>query len=112
MTRITGERRRWADLDELLAFLRRQLWTAPGSAADARLLAAVGDLAVVDPDGSVSLPGRRPSTSASWSGVPSILVDATTGRIDTRSRHPPDPRIRRRRPSAGPLANRLLPADV
>jgi hypothetical protein len=57
---ITGERRRWADLDELLGFLRRQLWTAPGSAADARLLAVVGDLAVVDPDGSVSVPGTAP----------------------------------------------------
>jgi CTP:molybdopterin cytidylyltransferase MocA len=60
VTRLTGERRRWADRDELLANLRRQLWTAPGSAADARLLAAVGDLAEVDPDGSVSLPGTPP----------------------------------------------------
>ena len=60
VTRLTGERRQWGDLDELLANLRRQLWTAPGSAADARLLAAVGDLAVVDPDGSVSLPGTPP----------------------------------------------------
>jgi CTP:molybdopterin cytidylyltransferase MocA/SAM-dependent methyltransferase len=58
--RITGERRRWADRDELLTLLRRQLWTAPGSASDARLLAAVGDLAAVDPDGSVSLPGTLP----------------------------------------------------
>jgi hypothetical protein len=39
--RIAGERRVWSDRDELLEFLRRQLWTVPGSAADERLLAAV-----------------------------------------------------------------------
>ena len=58
--RVTGERRRWADRDELLTFLRRQLWTASGSAADARLLASVGDLAATAPDGSVSVAGSPP----------------------------------------------------
>jgi molybdenum cofactor cytidylyltransferase len=58
--RVTGERRRWADRDELLTFLRRQLWTAPGSAADGRLLAAVGDLAAAAADGSVSVAGAEP----------------------------------------------------
>jgi CTP:molybdopterin cytidylyltransferase MocA len=57
VVRVTGERRRWTDLDELLKFLRRQLWTTPGSPADGRLLAAVRDLAVVDADGSVAVPG-------------------------------------------------------
>jgi molybdenum cofactor cytidylyltransferase len=41
MTMVTGEPRRWTDRDELLPFLRRQLWTAPGTAADGRLLEAV-----------------------------------------------------------------------
>lgn len=54
---VEAERRRWTDLDELLRFLRRQLWTAPGSAADGRLLASVADLADVAPDGSVSVRG-------------------------------------------------------
>jgi CTP:molybdopterin cytidylyltransferase MocA len=60
VTRITGERRQWTDREELLRLLRRQLWTAPGSAADARLLAAVEDLTDVDPDGSVSISGTPP----------------------------------------------------
>ena len=55
VVRVAGERRRWADREELLAFLRRQLWTAPGSAADERLLAAVDDLAAVEPDGTVTV---------------------------------------------------------
>jgi CTP:molybdopterin cytidylyltransferase MocA/SAM-dependent methyltransferase len=55
LTRVIGERRRWADRDELLAFLRRQLWTRPGSPADDRLVAAAGDLAVEEADGSVSV---------------------------------------------------------
>ncbi|MBA3877608.1 MAG: hypothetical protein C0498_11885 [Anaerolinea sp.] len=50
---VTGERRRWSDRDELVAFLRRQLWTAPGSPADERLLAALDDLAVTGTNGSV-----------------------------------------------------------
>jgi molybdenum cofactor cytidylyltransferase len=55
VTRVSGERRRWTDVDELVTFLRRQLWTAPGSPADGRLLAAVGELATIAPDGSVSI---------------------------------------------------------
>lgn len=60
LTRVTGERRRWADRDELLGFLRRQLWTTPGSPADARLLAVVEDLAVIADDGSVSVRDASP----------------------------------------------------
>jgi hypothetical protein len=57
MTMVTGEPRRWTDRDELLPFLRRQLWTAPGTEADERLIEAVermvrpaqgGGLAIVD----------------------------------------------------------------
>lgn len=55
VTRLSSPRRRWTDPDELIAFLRRQLWTAPGSAADARLLAAVDDLTIAAGDGSVAL---------------------------------------------------------
>jgi molybdenum cofactor cytidylyltransferase len=60
VVRVTGERRRWTDRDELLTFLRRQLWTAPDSAADTRLMAVVDDLATVAPDGSVAVAGTDP----------------------------------------------------
>jgi len=57
VTRVTGERRRWAGRDELMTFLRRQLWTAPGSERDARLLAAVESMAIEAEDGSVAIAG-------------------------------------------------------
>lgn len=57
---VPGERRRWAGRDELLVLLRRQLWTAPGTAADARLLAAVDRLAAADDDGSIWIPAAGP----------------------------------------------------
>jgi hypothetical protein len=60
VVRLATPRRRWTDRDELVAFLRRQLWTTSGSAADARLLAAVDDLAVVAADGTVAL-SRTPA---------------------------------------------------
>ncbi|TAJ99001.1 MAG: hypothetical protein EPO36_13335 [Chloroflexota bacterium] len=53
---LAVERRTWSDRDELTTMLRRQLWTAPGSGADARLVAAVAELAVTADDGSVSIP--------------------------------------------------------
>lgn len=56
VTTVEGERRRWEDRDELLAFLRRQLWTTPGSPADRRLEAALDRLAERAPDGSVAIP--------------------------------------------------------
>ncbi|MBI2763834.1 MAG: NTP transferase domain-containing protein [Chloroflexi bacterium] len=56
LTRVVGERRRWTDREELVAFLRRQLWTAPGSPADERLLTAVEDLVETGADGSVIVP--------------------------------------------------------
>ena len=54
--RVTGERRRWADREEIEAFLRRQLWTRPGSPADGRLLMAIERLAAEAPDGGLTLP--------------------------------------------------------
>jgi len=55
-TRLIGERRHWADREELLTFLRRQLWTVSGSAADQRLGATLERLSVTLEDGTVTLP--------------------------------------------------------
>ncbi|MEO8208705.1 MAG: NTP transferase domain-containing protein, partial [Chloroflexota bacterium] len=52
-----GDARRWQDRDELLGFLRRQLWTVAGSAADARLLAEMEHLTRAASDGSVEVIG-------------------------------------------------------
>jgi SAM-dependent methyltransferase len=60
VTRLDEERRRWTDRDELIAFLRRQLWTAPGSPADERLLVAVEHLATTDADGRLVVSGLAP----------------------------------------------------
>lgn len=56
VAQVTGERRRWDDRDELLGFLRRQLWTTLGSASDQRLLTAVEVLARREEDGAVTVP--------------------------------------------------------
>jgi len=53
---LSTERRTWSDRDELVTMLRRQLWTAPGSEADDRLLAAVAELVATAADGSVTIP--------------------------------------------------------
>ncbi|HSO28300.1 MAG TPA: NTP transferase domain-containing protein [Candidatus Sulfomarinibacteraceae bacterium] len=58
--RLATARRRWTDRDELVSFLRRQLWTAPGSAADERLMAAVDRLATTDDDGRLVVSGLPP----------------------------------------------------
>ncbi len=60
VTRVTGERRTWAGRDELLGFLRRQLWTTPGSPADERLLAALDSSVVTGEDDSVAVRGASP----------------------------------------------------
>ncbi len=57
---VRGERRTWTDREELLAFLRRQLWTAPGSPADGRLLAALADAVATDDAGGVGIRDVRP----------------------------------------------------
>jgi molybdenum cofactor cytidylyltransferase len=54
--RVPGRPRRWADRDELTTYLHRQLWVEPGGPGDRRLAAAIDDLAVVEPDGSLTVP--------------------------------------------------------
>jgi nicotine blue oxidoreductase len=52
--------RRFGSRDELAGYLRRQLWVAPGSEADARFLAALEDEIVEGEDGLVGLRGQSP----------------------------------------------------
>ena len=58
--RLEREPRRFASRDELAGFLRRQLWTEPGSAADARFQAALDESIETDADGRVGLVDQRP----------------------------------------------------
>ena len=53
---VTAERRTWGDREDVIGFLRRQLWTVPGSEADRRLVAAFDRLARVAADGSITFP--------------------------------------------------------
>lgn len=57
--RIDAEPRRWGDRDEFLELLRRQVWTAPGSAADDRLLAAIPRLTEPAVGGGLLIAGGR-----------------------------------------------------
>lgn len=59
---VPRETRRFGSRDELEGFLRRQLWTQPGSAADERLRAAVGDRIEADDAGRVGLVDQAPSS--------------------------------------------------
>ena len=58
--RLDRDPRRFASRDELAGFLRRQLWIAPGTPADARFQAALDPLLVIDDDGGVGLIGQQP----------------------------------------------------
>lgn len=58
--RLEREPRRFEDRAALEGFLRRQLWIAPGSAADARFLDALEPLIVVDAEGRAGLRDQRP----------------------------------------------------
>ena len=58
--RVEREPRRFAAREELEAFLRRQLWTEPGSEADDRFRAALEEIIETDDDGRVGLAGQRP----------------------------------------------------
>ena len=71
--RVKGERRRWTDREELLGFLRRQLWTVPDSPADSRLVEAVDGTAAAGADGTLQLPGAEPLDIGvvTWSPVES-----------------------------------------
>lgn len=66
--RLEREPRRFDSRDELEGFLRRQLWTMPGSAADERFREALGPLIETDPDGRVGLVGQwtLPIGIVSW----------------------------------------------
>lgn len=68
---VTGERRQWTNRDEVLGFLRRQLWTAPGTPADHRLGDAIDLLAIARSDGSLELadPANREIGVVSWSAI-------------------------------------------
>jgi hypothetical protein len=57
--RLEREPRRFDSRDELEGFLRRQLWTMPGSAADERFRDALEPLIDTDPDGRVGLVDQR-----------------------------------------------------
>lgn len=57
---VASERRQWSDRSELLGFLRRQLWTAPGSPADQRLEVAIEELTVRTADGTIELATMSP----------------------------------------------------
>ncbi len=58
--RLEREPRRFDSRDELEGFLRRQLWTQPGSPADERFRAALDKIIETDADGRVGLVGQRP----------------------------------------------------
>jgi CTP:molybdopterin cytidylyltransferase MocA/SAM-dependent methyltransferase len=60
VTRLDREPRGFASRTELADYLRRQLWVAEGSAADARFRAALEPLVLVRPDGHVGLRDQRP----------------------------------------------------
>ncbi len=65
---VAGERRRWADRDELVGYLRRQLWTTPGTSADRRLMETLDGLITTGPDGTVEVgdPASRSIGVVSW----------------------------------------------
>jgi molybdenum cofactor cytidylyltransferase len=58
--RLEREPRRFESRGELEGFLRRQLWTEPGSAADARFRDALDGMIETDANGRVGLAGQRP----------------------------------------------------
>jgi hypothetical protein len=58
---VDREPRRFDDRGQLLGFLRRQLWTAPGSEKDQRLAAELEVRLERHPDGTVGLPDERGS---------------------------------------------------
>ena len=60
VVRLEREPRRFASRDELIGFLRRQLWVERGSPADIRFLEALEPLLDIDADGRAGLIGQRP----------------------------------------------------
>jgi molybdenum cofactor cytidylyltransferase len=64
------EERRFASVDELTGYLRRQLWVAPGGAKDERMLAHLRAVADVAADGTVRLPDEPRSMIGVVAWVP------------------------------------------
>ena len=57
---VETSRRSWASRDELVAYVRRQTWVAPGSAKDQRMLELLDDWLVANDDGTVELSVSEP----------------------------------------------------
>ena len=70
---VKGERRHWADREELFGFLRRQLWTVAGSPADERLVEALDRHMLAADDGAIELRDATPLDIGvvTWSSVES-----------------------------------------
>ena len=58
-------------VEELVGFLRRQLWIADGGEKERRFNAALDELIVEDPDGGYGLAGQTASPIGIVSWVPS-----------------------------------------
>lgn len=65
---LESARRRWADRDEVVRYLRRQTWVEPDGDKDRRLQGLVDDWLVVNDDASVELAAAPPLTVgiAAW----------------------------------------------
>jgi hypothetical protein len=70
VTTTTREPRRFESREELVGFLRRQLWIADGGEKERRFNAALDELIVESPDGGVTLAGQTASPIGIVSWVP------------------------------------------
>jgi len=57
---VESSRRRWASRDELVPYVRRQTWVAPGSAKDRRMQELLDEWLVTNADGTVELSVAEP----------------------------------------------------
>jgi CTP:molybdopterin cytidylyltransferase MocA/SAM-dependent methyltransferase len=57
---VESSRRRWSNRDELVPYVRRQTWVAPGSAKDCRMLELLDEWLVTNDDGTVELSVAEP----------------------------------------------------
>jgi hypothetical protein len=57
---VESSRRRWSSRDELVTYVRRQTWVAPGSAKDRRMLELLDEWLVTHTDGTVELSVAEP----------------------------------------------------
>jgi CTP:molybdopterin cytidylyltransferase MocA/SAM-dependent methyltransferase len=71
VTMLEREARRFASREELAGFLRRQLWTQPGTAKDKRFEDALNDLLDETPEG-FGLVGQRPLPVGIVTWAPSL----------------------------------------